>query len=69
MEPTPSSEKPARRPNVPIEGNPDRMNAPEAQTDQDVDTAGTEADESAVGSAIDQNTGRDGSGRHEPDRP
>jgi hypothetical protein len=62
MESTPKP--PARRHNESIETVPERMNEPDGQTDQDVDTAGTEADESAVGTAVDRGIERD-----ERDRP
>ena len=68
MEPTPTPETPSRR-REPIDPNPDRVNADNDQTDQDIDTAGTEADEPAVGSALDKGIERDERRRPAPDRP
>jgi hypothetical protein len=67
MQPTPP-ETPSRRPE-PIDADPDRVNAEDEQTDQDVDTAGTEADEPAVGSALDRGLEREERRRPGPDRP
>ena len=68
MEHTPTPETPARR-GEPIDTNPDRVNADDNQTDQDIDIAGTEADEPAVGSALDKGIERDERRRPAPDRP
>ena len=68
MEPTPSPTAP-RPERDPIDVDPDRATAENDQTDQDVDTAGTEADEPAVGSALDRRVERDERRRPQPDRP
>jgi hypothetical protein len=49
--------QPSSKPQQPAPDRDERTRASierPAETDQDVDTAGTEADESAVGSALDQ---------------
>jgi hypothetical protein len=68
MEHTPTPEIPSSR-GEPIDPNPDRVNADDNQTDQDIDIAGTEADEPAVGSALDKGIERDERRRPAPDRP
>jgi len=68
MEHTPTPETPSRR-GEPIDANPDRVNADDNETDQDIDIAGTEADEPAVGSALDKGIERDERRRPAPDRP
>ena len=68
MEHTPIPETQSRR-GAPIDPNPDRVNADDNETDQDIDIAGTEADEPAVGSALDKGIERDERRRPAPDRP
>ena len=68
MAPTPAPGAPTSR-RKPIDVDPDRVNADNPQTDQDIDTAGTEADEPAVGSALDRGIERDDRRRPDPDRP
>ena len=68
MPATPTPETPSRR-REPIDADPDRVDAEDGQTDQDIDTAGTEADEPAVGSALDRGIERDERRRPAPDRP
>ena len=58
MEPTPPHPTP-RSERDPIDVDPDLATAKDDQTDQDVDTAGTEADEPAVGSALDRGVERE----------
>jgi len=67
MEHTPTPETPPRR-GEPIDA-PDRVNADDGQTDQDIDIAGTEADEPPIGSALDKGIERDERRRPAPDRP
>ena len=59
MEHTPTPEIPSSR-GEPIDPNPDRVNADDNQTDQDIDIAGTEADEptAGAGSSLDQASSR-----------
>ena len=68
MQPTREPEAPSRRRDQ-IDGDPNRVDAENDQTDQDIDTAGTEADEPAVGSAVDRGIERDERRRPAPDRP
>ena len=68
MEHAPTPETPAHR-GEPIDTNPDRVNADDNQTDQDIDIAGTEADEPAIGSALDKGIERDERRRPALDRP
>jgi hypothetical protein len=68
MQPAPEPEAPSGR-RQPIDTDPDRVNAENPQTDQDIDTAGTEADEPAIGSALDRGIERDERRRPAPDRP
>ena len=68
MEPTPPPATP-RPERDPIDVDPDLATAKNDQSDQDVDTAGTEADESAVGSALDRGAGRDKRRGPQPSRP
>ena len=68
MQPEKESETPPRR-HEPIDSDPSHVNAENDQTDQDIDTAGTEADEPAVGSAFDRGIERDERRRPAPDRP
>ena len=58
MEPTPPPETTSQGRNT-VEVEPDRVSAENDQTDQDIDTAGTEADEPAVGSALDKGVERE----------
>jgi len=53
MDPGPTPDTTKRRPK-PNDTDPDFVTADNDQTDQDVDTAGTEADEAAVGTALDK---------------
>ena len=68
MQPTREPETPSRRRDQ-IDGDPNRVDAENDQTDQDIDTAGTEADEPGVGSAFDRGIERDERRRSAPDRP
>ena len=67
MQPTPEPETPSRR-REQIDSDA-AVNAENDQTDQDIDTAGTEADEPAVGSAFDRGIERDERRRPAPERP
>jgi hypothetical protein len=67
MQPTPEPETRSRR-REPADADPDRVNAENHQTDQDIDTAGTEADEPAIGSALDRGIEGDERRRPAPDR-
>ena len=68
MEPTPPQATP-RPERDPVDVDPDLATAKNDQTDQDVDTTGTEADEPAVGSALDRGVEGDERRRPQPDRP
>jgi hypothetical protein len=68
MQPTPTPDTPSRR-REPNDADPDLVNAENEQTEQDIDIAGTEADEPAVGSALDKGIERDERRRPAADRP